>query len=50
VDGKSLVGLTVAAVVATYWARPDLMVLLQIVVAVGVYGGKHADLDDGRGQ
>ena len=46
---KVLVGVAVAAVVGLYWARPDLMVLLIIVIAVGVYGWRHPDLDDWRG-
>ena len=47
--GKVLVGVAVAAVVGLYWARPDLMVALLIVIAVGVYGWRHPDLDDWRG-
>jgi len=47
--GKVVVGVAVAAVVGLYWARPDLMVALLIVIAVGVYGWRHPDLDDWRG-
>jgi len=47
--GRMLVGVAVALVVGLYWARPDLMVALLIVIAVGVYGGRHPDLDDWRG-
>jgi len=47
--GKILLGVAGAAVVSLYWARPDLMVLLLIVIAVGVYGWRHPDLDDWRG-
>ena len=47
--GKVLVGVLGAAVVGLYWARPDLMVALLIVIAVGVYGWRHHDLDDWRG-
>ena len=47
--GKVLLGVAVAAVVGFYWARPDLMVLLLIVIGVGVYGWRHPDLDDWRG-
>ena len=47
--GKVLVGVAVAAVVGLYWARPDLMVALLIVMAVAVYGWRHPDLDDWRG-
>lgn len=47
--GKVLVGVAIAAVVGVFWARPDLMVALLIVIAVGVYGWRHPDLDDWRG-
>ena len=47
--GKVLIGVAVAAVVGLYWARPDLMVALLIVIAVAVYGWRHPDLDDWRG-
>jgi hypothetical protein len=47
--GRVLLGAVVAVVVGLYWARPDLMVALLIVVAVGVYGWRHPDLDDWRG-
>ena len=47
--GKMLLGGAVAVVVGLYWARPDLVVALLIVIAVGVYGGRHPDLDDWRG-
>jgi len=47
--GKVLVGVAAATVVGLYWARPDLMVALLIVMAVGVYGWRHPDLDDWRG-
>ena len=46
---KVLVGVATAAVVGLYWARPDLMVLLLIVIGVGIYGWRHPDLDDWRG-
>lgn len=49
VRGKVLVGVAISAVVGLYWARPDLMVGLLIVIAVGVYGWRHPDLDDWRG-
>ena len=49
VSGKVLLGVAIAAVVGLYWARPDLMVALLIVMAVGVYGWRHPDLDDWRG-
>ena len=42
--GKVLVGVVAAAVVGLYWARPDLMVALLIVIGVGVYGWRHPDL------
>ena len=47
-DGKVLL-VAAAAAVGMLWARPDLMVALLIVVAVGVYGWRHPDLDDWRG-
>jgi hypothetical protein len=47
--GRVLLGAAVAAVVGLYWARPDLMVALLIVIAVAVYGWRHPDLDDWRG-
>jgi hypothetical protein len=47
--GKVVVGVAVAGVVGLYWARPDLMVALLIVIAVAVYGWRHPDLDDWRG-
>ena len=47
--GKVLLGGAIAAVVGLYWARPDLMVALLIVIAVAVYGWRHPDLDDWRG-
>jgi hypothetical protein len=47
--GKVLIGVAIAAVVGIFWARPDLMVALLIIVAVGVYGWRHPDLDDWRG-
>lgn len=47
--GKVVVGVGIAAVVGLYWGRPDLMVLLLIVIGVGVYGWRHPDLDDWRG-
>ena len=47
--GKVLVGVIIAVVVGLYWARPDLMVALLIVIAVAVYGWRHPDLDDWRG-
>jgi hypothetical protein len=47
--GKMLLGGAVAVVVGLYWARPDLMAALLIVIAVGVYGWRHPDLDDWRG-
>ena len=34
--GKVVVGVAAAAVVGLYWARPDLMVALHIVLAMGV--------------
>ena len=46
---KVLLGVATAVVVGLYWARPDLMVALLIVIAVGVYGWRHPDLDDWRG-
>ena len=46
---KVLLGVAIATVVGLYWARPDLMVALLIVVAVRVYGWRHPDLDDWRG-
>jgi len=46
---RVVVGVAVAAVVCLYWARPDLMVALLIVIAVAVYGWRHPDLDDWRG-
>ena len=46
---KVLLGVAVAAVVGLYWARPDLMVALLIVIAVAVYGWRHPGLDDWRG-
>jgi hypothetical protein len=36
VDGKLLVGVAVGVVVAMFWARPDLMVAVLIVIAVAV--------------
>ena len=48
-SGRVLIGVAVAAVVGLYWPRPDLMVALLIVVAVGVYGWRHPDLDDWKG-
>ena len=47
--GKVLVGVIIAVVVGLYWARPDLMVALLIVIAMAVYGWRHPDLDDWRG-
>ena len=47
--GKVLAGVAIAGVVGMYWARPDLMVALLIVIAVAVYGWRHPDLDDWRG-
>ena len=49
VNGRLVVSAVIATVVGLYWARPDLMVALLIVVAVGVYGWRHPDLDDWRG-
>ena len=46
---KVLLGVAIAAAVGMFWARPDLMVALLIVIAVGVYGWRHPDLDDWRG-
>ena len=46
---KVVLGVAIAVVVGLYWARPDLMVALLIVVAVAVYGWRHPDLDDWRG-
>ena len=46
---KVVLGVAIAAVVGLYWPRPDLMVALLIVIAVGVYGWRHPDLDDWRG-
>ena len=47
--GRVLVGAVIAAIMGAFWARPDLMVALLIVIAVGVYGWRHPDLDDWRG-
>ena len=41
---RVLVGVAIAAVVGLYWALPDLMVALLIVIAVAVYGWRHPDL------
>jgi len=49
VGAKVLLAVAVAAVVGLYWARPDLMVALLIMIAVAVYGWRHPDLDDWRG-
>jgi hypothetical protein len=49
VRGKFVLAVAVAVVVGMYWGRPDLMVALLIVIAVGVYGWRHPDLDDWRG-
>jgi len=46
---KVLVGVAVAAAVGLYCARPDLMVLLLMMIGVGIYGWRHPDLDDWRG-
>jgi len=46
---KVLVSVAVAAVAGLYWARPDLMALLLIAIAVAVYSWRHPDLDDWRG-
>ena len=46
---KVLLGVAIAAVVGLYWARPDLMVSVLIVIAMAVYGWRHPDLDDWRG-
>jgi len=46
---RVLLGVAIAAVVGMYWGQPDLMVALLIVVAAGVYGWRHPDLDDWRG-
>ena len=46
---KVVLGMAIVAVVGLYWARPDLMVALLIVIAVAVYGWRHPDLDDWRG-
>ena len=35
--------------VGLYWARPNLMVALLTVIAVGVYGWRHPDLDEWSG-
>ena len=48
-EGRALLGVGIAGVVGLYWARPDLMVALLMVIAVGVYGWRHPDLDDRRG-
>jgi len=49
VNGRLVVSAVIATVVGLYWARPDLMVALLIVIAVAVYGWRHPDLDDWRG-
>jgi len=46
---KVVLGVAIAAVVGLYWARPDLMVLLLIVIGTGIYGWRHPDPDDWRG-
>ena len=48
VESKLARGLAMLAVMGTFWARPDLMVLLVIVIAAGVYDWRHPELDDGR--
>jgi Co/Zn/Cd efflux system component len=49
VRGKVLLVVAMAAVMGVYWGRPDLMVALLIVIAVGAYGWRHPDLDDWKG-
>ena len=44
--GEALVGVAVGVAAGAYWARPDLMVLVLIVIGVGIYGWRHPDLDD----
>jgi hypothetical protein len=48
--GRMLPEVAIAAVVGLCWRRPDLMVAPLIVMAIGVYGWRHPDLDDWRGR
>ena len=45
---KVPLGAAIATVVGLYWARPDLMVALLVVMAAGVYGWRHPDVDEWR--
>ena len=46
---RMLIAVAIAVVVGIFSARPDLMVLLLIVIAVAVDSWRHPDLDDWRG-